>query len=649
MDGIPSESVQLPTLSFVRLSNGLLDLGPASAIASFPARVEFGGLAYYLTHDPISDSQGYTLLSSVCPHLGSEIADVGDCFECPNHGWRFDHFTGRCLTSPGQRMASIPVHLIDGRLLVDLPTDIKEKQSTPSHKPRRRMSVQDLSITLHAHACLEFKHHDFSLLTDPWLEGPAFLGAWTQYPPPIVETASLHPDAIWISHEHSDHFHEPTVAKFNRYIPIYTPDFPNRRIIHRLRQMGFKNAIAMPFGQTIEIAGGIRLTCYEPGSLWNDAVVLIEIDGLRFLNLNDAGLNRRIARAVAPVDVIASSFSPGASGYPLTWTHLSDAQKSAINERSRQGILHMLTEAVEMYGAKTVLPFAGHFSLWHPSHEKYVRAMRKNTVDDVVQAFKGKSARVIDLLPGEAWDVADDTITRTWKRRDRLYEPDRLIAYLRRNFDSDAFTAHHPHTEAPTRSAIEQYFLSLNRTAEIAFCEDLSVTVRLMPQPSAPATPDIGFEIAAGKLRILPAPANSPNLLIEIPPGILRRIITENLSWDEAHIGYWCRFSRQPDVFHAGFWRLLQAPYFAKAANIKPNPKPNIGPITGSWILADILEKFGDRADRIIRRYGLYCAGCQHSTADTIAQGARQHGLDDSHLDRLLRELNEGVSHLQVT
>ncbi len=310
MDGIPSQTAQLPMLSYLRLSNGLLDLGPADAIPSFPARVEIAGLTHYLTHDPNWAPDDYRLLSSVCPHLGSEIADIGNCFECPNHGWRFDHTTGRCLTSPGQQMVSIPVHFKGGHLLVDLPNRGTAKQSTPSRTRRRRAAVQDLSISLHAHACLEFTHRNFSLLTDPWLEGPAFLGAWTQYPPPIVETASLRPDAIWISHEHSDHFHEPTLAKFDRSIPIYTPDFPNRRIVERLRRMGFEQVIPMPFGQTIEIASKFQLTCYEPGSLWNDAVVLMEIEGFRFLNLNDAGLNARIARAVAPVDVIASSFSP---------------------------------------------------------------------------------------------------------------------------------------------------------------------------------------------------------------------------------------------------------------------------------------------------------------------------------------------------
>ena len=631
--------IQLRTPGPRKLADGRFDLGPARRFAALPVRLDIEGAAYYVTSDA-SIPGDYRLLSSICPHLGSEILDIGNCFECPNHGWRFDRQTGRCLTSPGDRMSTIPVQVIDGRLIAKL----QSRGAAPSrHDDQPRLAVRDLSIALHAHACLELRHDGFSLLTDPWLVGPAFLGAWTHYPPPLVDVPSLRPDAIWISHEHSDHFHEPTLARFDRAIPIYVPDFPNRRIVERLRQMGFSRVTPMPFGESIEIGRGFRLTCYEPGSLWNDAVVLIEVDGLRLLNLNDAGLNRRIAGLVAPVDVIASSFSPGASGYPLTWTHLDDRQKTSINERARQGILRMLKEAVAMYGSQYVLPYAGHFALWHPSHAKYVQAMRKNTVDDVVRAFEGESARVIDLLPGEAWNVNEDRISRKWKRRERLYGPDRIAAYLRRTFDRQTFEAHHPTESAPTREQVEHYFLGLNRTAEIAFCEDLSVTVRVTDEQLNPAGTDVGLEIRGGALRVLHHPEPAANLLIEIPGAVLHRVITENLSWDEAHIGYWCRFSRQPDVFHAGFWRLLQAPYFCKPPGIEHSPSPMASAIHAGWVIADILEKFGERAERIIRRYGLYCGGCSHSTADTLGQGARQHGLDDAQLQRLLRELNEAL------
>ena len=55
--------------------------------------------------------------------------------------------------------------------------------------------------------------------------------------------------------------------------------------------------------------------------------------------------------------------------------------------------------------------------------------------------------------------------------------------------------------------------------------------------------------------------------------------------------------------------------------------------------VAEVLEAFGADADRIFRRYGLYCSGCHHSTAESIETAARQHGIDRRHTDALVNEL----------
>jgi CMP-N-acetylneuraminate monooxygenase len=60
--------------------------------------------------------------------------------------------------------------------------------------------------------------------------------------------------------------------------------------------------------------------------------------------------------------------------------------------------------------------------------------------------------------------------------------------------------------------------------------------------------------------------------------------------------------------------------------------------------MAEVLEAHGDQADRILRRYGLYCAGCNHSTADSIDMAARQHGIEPKQLDLLVKELNQAFS-----
>src|SRR4029079_14260743 len=116
------------------------------------------------------------------------------------------------------------------------------------------------------------------------------------------------------------------------------------------------------------------------------AIVLMDIGGVRLLNINDAGVNHRIASLVGQVDILASAFNP-ASSYPFAWNHLSDKAKARTIERARTGMLRMLVQAVKQYQPDYLIPFASHFTLWHPSHRRYVDEYRRNTLDDVLRLF----------------------------------------------------------------------------------------------------------------------------------------------------------------------------------------------------------------------------------------------------------------------
>jgi CMP-N-acetylneuraminate monooxygenase len=132
--------------------------------------------------------------------------------------------------------------------------------------------------------------------------------------------------------------------------------------------MGFTDVRVIRFGDETTIAPKWTLTAFEPSSLWNDALVLVDVDGFRIFDVNDAGLNMRIAQQVGAVDLLAVQFSAGASGYPWTWSHLSDEQKIEISRQMCEGKLAMVRDASNLYGASAVLPFASHFALWHPDH-----------------------------------------------------------------------------------------------------------------------------------------------------------------------------------------------------------------------------------------------------------------------------------------
>jgi CMP-N-acetylneuraminate monooxygenase len=424
---------------------------------------------------------------------------------------------------------------------------------------------------------------------------------------------------------------------------VYVPDFPNQRLPHRLHALGFTDVRTLRFGERTRIRDGWAVTAFEPESYWNDAFVLIDVDGFRLFDINDAGVNTRIARMVSPVDVLAVQFSAGASGYPWTWAHLTDAQKIAISEQACAGKLKLIRDATALYGAGAVIPFASHFTLWHPSHRAYVAMMKRNTLSDVRATLRDASVDLIDLLPGDLWDVGRGVIIRD----DDAAGPasgDELVRYMDAAVPPQVFAEHFPSDETLTAVELSEYLERLNRVPEIALCEDL--TFRLRATGTGGDTLDVSAAIRGGQLEILAAPPPVPNLTIDIPRGVLTTIVREGLSWDEAFIGYWCRFDRHPNVYHAGFWRLLQAPYFKRHVDTRPS---SADAIDRRSTVAELLEAHGAEADRVLRRYGLYCNGCQHSTAESLEMAARQHGLDEARLELMLKQLRRSVHECGVS
>ena len=156
---------------------------------------------------------------------------------------------------------------------------------------------------------------------------------------------------------------------------------------------------------------------------------------------------------VGAVDLLAIQFSAGASGYPWTWSHLSDEQKIAIGEKMCAGKLALIREAARTYQASAVLPFASHFALWHEQHLGYARMLKRNTLDDVTAALADTSSRVIDLMPGDAWAADRDVMVRRTTPTPAL--------------DRHAFAAAFPTDESLSHAELVAYLQRLNTVPEV--------------------------------------------------------------------------------------------------------------------------------------------------------------------------------------
>ena len=90
-----------------------MDLGEESSLPSLPFSVEVGEAKFFLA----KGSDGYKLLSVICPHQAGEVQDEGEeVFTCDGHGWQFDKNEGVCISQPHLRMKALPVTVEKGRL-----------------------------------------------------------------------------------------------------------------------------------------------------------------------------------------------------------------------------------------------------------------------------------------------------------------------------------------------------------------------------------------------------------------------------------------------------------------------------------------------------------------------------------------------------
>ena len=136
--------------------------------------------------------------------------------------------------------------------------------------------------------------------------------------------------------------------------------------------------------------------------------------------------------------------------------------------------------------------------------------MKRNRLSDVKRALADTDVDVIDLLPGDVWDVGRGVIRRVWDDPNEPFEPGPLSAYLDRAISAQAFAAAHPTDESLSREELVAYLPRLNRVPEIALCED--VTVRITGRPRSHtasgatggrACVDVSFAIAGGRLTLL--------------------------------------------------------------------------------------------------------------------------------------------------
>ncbi len=599
-------------------------IGNTSLLENLPMKITIDDDPYILSQ---TDNE-IILFSAICPHQHNVVSELEtDCWKCPSHEWTFDPKSGCSINTPNESLTKFPVLIEDGVIFADIPE--KMKQNIKNFSGEKILP----KITLVGNAAILVQWESYNFLFDPWIEGPAVFGSWITYPPSNIRVKDLPKiHGIFISHEHSDHFHEFTLKKFDKHIPIFVPDFDNKRLEFRLKKLGFSNITSLKSGIGFQLSDKVRITSFSSGSVWNDSIFFMQLGNFSILNINDAGFNWSLKTVIKDIDLLCIQFSP-ASGYPATWNHMSEKSKLDLMHKRNDGMLHMIRGLVEILNPKFILPFANFNQLYLPEHRKFVEIQPRNSPQSVVDTLEEFDVNVLNIIPGESWDGKNNSFQRTGK----MYQNTNLLETVIEDKELiDKNKKFVPKDFDLTFNDVKNYFEDFHDSEISKEIGDYDFILEIVN----------GHEIihsvikfSNGKISCENTNSSSKNtyMYMKCPGPIVQEIIKNDLSWDEIQSGYWCEFDRNPDVYNIGLWKLLHAPWrarlsFQKSKSIQISDKTSI---------ADIIENGNKETIKILEKFGLYCAGCEASIGENMKDGCSIHGLTDDETHKLISEIKK--------
>lgn len=259
-----------------------------------------------------------------------------------------------------------------------------------------------MKIRLVAHASVVIEAAGAAIWTDPWLSGKVFNDSWSLLLPPAWDAAWLDSiDYLWVSHEHPDHFHLPTLRglpeAFKRRVTVLFQELPSDKMPRAFARLGFSRVTLLPHRGLVELRPGLHVYCYQVGQM--DSVLAVMADGTCVVNVNDAEADASDCRLVrgdlGPAQVVLNQFSLAGYG--------GEADRAARLPGKARAVIDAMIGNHRDLGAEATLPIAS-FVRFSCEDNAYMNAYA-NTPRRVAEAFGHVGLRLDVLAPGDVYEV----------------------------------------------------------------------------------------------------------------------------------------------------------------------------------------------------------------------------------------------------
>jgi CMP-N-acetylneuraminate monooxygenase len=501
----------------------------------------------------------WVVYDRICDHNGGLLCldKGGATATCHTHKWTLILSKAAYENSCPKR--SLPVREQDGVLVVT-----KSVEKFPEIEISELID-SPIELAFNAHASFTVDIEGYRLTTDPWFVGSCFAtGWWHAYPPSLEAIERLRQsDLIFISHNHPDHLHIPTLEEYVSKDRLFLiPAFESGSVESLLRRHGYNNLIVADFLQEVDFQtpkGKVRTMLVRAGDARDDSSLLIFTrNDTLFFGVDTNMPNRWV---LPSCDVLFTPFAGGASGFPSRIANFTTERKAEIITANRTSILtNHVDKLVKATCPSYVIPYAGYFT--EAPRDQDVRSInRKNSAADLV-------AFVEAAFPGvEGINPLDTPVLTLYKgkisMRDVFETPSYFLdnAYIAE--DLNRFTQSAPRVDSDRLEAIGRNLVAS------CFIDDLTVIV--VPTDDD-FLPNVGMVLAVDfsekhrGWRLIPIQGNysdsqfealskTNNIeILRVRADILAGAISRKLPLEDLSIGFQILMYRQPNVYNFKFW-----------------------------------------------------------------------------------------------
>lgn len=247
------------------------------------------------------------------------------------------------------------------------------------------------------------------LICDPWLFGTAFDNGWSLLAESKFEKTDWYGIThVWISHEHPDHFHIPSLKsipdELKKTIKILYQKTTDKRVVEYFTNAGFVNVIELN-DEWFRLSQITKILCLPVRNETNDDSALIfNTNNFITCNFNDCKFDSgddqvRFLKLVPKVDLLLLQFSYASwAGNP------NDVEKkNSMGDAAAE----LMMRNIRFFSPKYTIPCASY--VWFSNSENFHQNSGLYTINKIFDLIdEAEITKPIALYPGDVLQLGEE-------------------------------------------------------------------------------------------------------------------------------------------------------------------------------------------------------------------------------------------------